>query len=132
MGVRARTIEGTHTAIKKAVSPLNDHHSYFMTFKEVREQFAPSEDDIEQGKSGQTPQLEESKFDSLSKNLEYAKSKLIDKEIGCLIVPSIENLYEQGMRMLADSLQRSIEQLDGKGLKGWIVDLRKITAWTAP
>lgn len=120
----AKTVEDTHPAIRESTSLLDDHHSYFVTAKEVREQFGLSEADIEQGKSGKTPSLEESKLDSLSRTLNYAESYLLDAQYGYIKVPSFENLYEQGMRMFADSLQRSIRKMDTERLRGWIVDLR--------
>lgn len=120
----AITVGDTHRAIKRSTSLLQDHHSYFISATEVREQFGLSEADIEQGKSGKSPSLEASKLDSLALSLDYTESKLLDGGYGYIKVPSFENLYEQGMRMLADSLQRSIRKLDSTKLRGWIIDLR--------
>lgn len=120
----ATKIKDTHKAIKKVMPMLRDHHSYFMTFEDVRNTLGLGSKEIEVIKNGKAPHADPTKVDSLRKSLSYASWKIIDGKVGYLSVPSFDNLYYEAMAMFTDSLQRVIQMIDQVNPVGWIIDLR--------
>ena len=94
----AKTPKDTYGAIEVALHNLNDHHSTF---------FPP----------GSSP------FSSTNEVFSKPEGKTLSGGIGYVSIPSFEGEGARATRF-ADILQGTVKKEDGKGVCGWIVDLR--------
>jgi len=94
----AKTPKETYPAIDTLLKNLFDHHHIF---------------------------LKPEQFSNTSKiwPLKFPSVEVINKSIGYIKIPSIANQYNQ-WQLWIDSLQNSLERLEGPDVKGWIIDLR--------
>ncbi|KAF3361897.1 Nisin-resistance protein [Chlamydiales bacterium STE3] len=100
----ALTPKDTYEAIELAISLLNDDHSFFMKPDQAI--------------------FFETKSDDQAIDIIQSNSRLINSQIGYLLVPPCNSLSEDSMKEYALSLQQEIQALDINNLSKWIVDLR--------
>lgn len=86
----------------ESLRPFGDHHSFFMTAKEVENW---------------------KKEGSHVSKIEFPSFKIMDS-CGYILVPAFHGGNPKQMTKYADSLQKGIEILSNLKIKGWIIDLR--------
>ena len=101
----AKTYQDCHLAVEymiEALRPAGDHHSFFMSPQEVKG-WANTSDE--------------------SANIQYANYKIIE-DYGYINVPPFHGGNKKLMIAYADTMQKALQELDQKNIKGWIIDLR--------
>ncbi|MFL5739914.1 MAG: S41 family peptidase [Flavisolibacter sp.] len=89
----------------EALRPYGDHHSFFMTAKEVTNW--------------------KNEGSQVSK-VQYPSSDTVDS-CAYIVVPAFHGGNNHQILAYADSLQAAIQKLSQQGIKGWIIDLRQNT-----
>lgn len=100
----ARTPKDTYEAIKLAISLLKDNHSYFISPEQVSFLENDNDDQV---------------IDVIQ-----PQGKLINNQIGYVLIPHYYLLSKDSMREYASSIQQEIKALDKNKLNKWIIDLR--------
>ncbi len=100
----AVTTKDTYEAIELALSLLNDNHSFLLRPTQVK--------------------YLESRNNNQSASVIQSCSKLIENQIGYLLIPSCYSLSENELKEYTMSIQQEIQTLDKKKPGKWIIDLR--------
>jgi C-terminal processing protease CtpA/Prc len=99
----AQRIADCYPAIVLALKEVNDKHSVFMPYDQVK---------VWQGDTD-----EHSSFP-------FGYGQLLENNIGYISVPTFYSGSPRKMQLFADSLQRQVETIDAHRVNGWIIDVR--------
>jgi len=99
----AQSIADCYPAIVRTLTELGDHHSVFLPYDQVKVWLSDTED---------------------NRSFQYGSGRLLQNEIGYVLLPSFNSGSPRKMQLFADTLQRTIESLDKNKISGWIIDLR--------
>ncbi|MFB6523084.1 S41 family peptidase [Streptomyces sp. NPDC056401] len=99
---KARTQAETYGAVREALRNLGDHHSQFMTPEEAKAALSPS-----------------------SENSPLPEGRLLPGGIGYLVLPSVAS--DKAAAAYVRQARAVVRDMDRRGARGWIVDLRSNT-----
>lgn len=102
---RGISLENAHSAVKLALSLIEDNHSFFISPNTIQT-------------------LEKSDLLDLAKPPSYS---LIKEDIGYLALFSLDSISDVVSKEYSQQIQAAIRELDHSGLDKWIVDLRNDT-----
>jgi len=105
---KTNSIKECYPIIQFVLRELGDNHSFFMSKEQVSNWKSTSESN------------EPNKLITFS-------GKLLNKNIGYIKMNGFSSGDSISIQKYADSLQKKIELIDNKNLKGWILDLRENT-----
>lgn len=100
------SIEKCYPIVNSILEELKDNHSRFMTKKQVDKWQSTSKN-------------------SSAKELISFNCRRINNDIGYINMKGFSSGDSISIRNYADSLQKQIELIDSKSIKGWILDLRE-------
>ena len=95
-----------HLAVQYLIKSLGDHHSFLMKPETVQ--------NWQTGSRGM----------SSAKNITFATHEMKDS-FGYIVVPGFHSNDPGSKIAYADTIQNALKYFDNKGIKGWIIDLRK-------